>query len=138
MTHTGVRQVEDAKAFLEFEYREVKDLAKHFLTVVIGVLAVTVTFADRILDVAEASTFQKVLIAMAWGLGLLAFVLGGGAIWAIYDAGVYARNTTLAPGATFPYAHLRNWSYGFLACGGLLFAISLALLVVGGVVRLLK
>jgi hypothetical protein len=137
LTTSSVSETDEAKAFLEFEYVEVKDLTKHFLTVVAGVLAVTVTFAKDIISFTDASAFQKALMMMTWGCGLVAFFLGGFAICWIYSAGIGAKHTALY-GILHPYRRRTSLAYICIDVGGMLFVIALALLVVGGAVRLLK
>ena len=107
------------------------------MTVVAGVLAVTVTFAKDIIDFTNASTFQKALMMITWGCCLVAFLLGGCAIFLNYNAGIAAKHTTLY-GILNPYRRMTFLTYICLDVGGVLFVIALALLVVGGAVRLLK
>jgi hypothetical protein len=41
--------------FLKFLYPEIKDLAKHFLTLLSGILVFSVTFSEKIVPVSEAT-----------------------------------------------------------------------------------
>ena len=43
----NVSEADKAKAFIEFEYTEVKDLSKQFLTVVTAVFALSVSFPEK-------------------------------------------------------------------------------------------
>lgn len=74
---------ERAKGFLAFQYAEVKDLTKQFLTVVAAVLAVTITFSEKIVNFANAASTPRALLMFAWGACIAAFLLGGCAIFFI-------------------------------------------------------
>lgn len=131
---TPEENIKNAKAFLSFYYVEVKDFSKQFLTVVAAVLAVTVTFSEKIVNFATASTLQKVLLMSVWGGCVIAFILGGAAILFIYDAGVLAKGTE-TNGTMHNYHKLLRRSYNCLLLGGGIFVLSLMLLVVTGLMK---
>jgi hypothetical protein len=124
------QDVKSAQAFVDFTYQETKDLAKQVLTVVAAVLALSVTFADKVVNFSAAARPVRVLTLISWGLSILAFVCGGAAIFWIFNAGLSAKYE-----ATHRYTH--PYQYGpiggrALACmtwGGLCFVLSLAVLV---------
>ncbi|HKY88009.1 MAG TPA: hypothetical protein VJL90_14715 [Pseudorhodoplanes sp.] len=130
-----VSEAEKAKAFLEFQYPEVKDLTKQFLTVVAGVLALSVTFSEKIVIFGTASLWVRGFMFATWGLCLLAFVLGGCAIYLIYNAGVAAKYTALH-NRLWPY-QWRTWlAYQFLNVAGCAFVLALCLMVATGISKL--
>jgi len=67
--------------FLGFLYPEIKDLAKHFLTLVSGVLVFSVTFSDKIISFENAKPLQKIAIIAAWLLWIVAVIFIGVAIF---------------------------------------------------------
>jgi hypothetical protein len=58
------------------------------LTVVAAVLAFFVTFSGKIVDFANADTRARWLMIAVWGGSLAAFIVGGCAIWLIFNAGI--------------------------------------------------
>ena len=132
-----VSETAKAKSFLKFQYVEIKDLSKQFLTVVAAVLALSVTFSEKIVNFTQAGTASRVLMMACWGLCLFAFVLGGCAIFILYNVGVRAKDTVLYK-TLHPY-RLWLWrSYLCLDAAGIAFVLALILLVVAGFLRILK
>ncbi|SRR6266536_1016407 len=122
-----VTDIEEAKAFLEFQYPEIKDLTKQFLTVVAAVLAVSVTFSEKIVVFAQASKLERVLLIITWVACLMAFILGGASIFLIYNAGVSAKYTQVHSKPT-PYRK-RTWhAYLCLDAAGICFVLGFMLL----------
>jgi hypothetical protein len=115
---------------LEFSYPEVKDLAKQFLTVVAAVLALSVTFSDRVVHFAAAARPVRALMLASWACSVLAFVLGGVAIVFIFDGGRIATHEVM-----HRYRHDASfgpYEGGAITCmsfAGLAFVLSLILLV---------
>ncbi|HQU85523.1 MAG TPA: hypothetical protein PKY59_20480 [Pyrinomonadaceae bacterium] len=132
--HSSEENIKDAKSFLEFHYPEVKDFSKQFLTVVAAVLAVTVTFSEKIVNFTTAPTLPRVLMMLVWCGGIVAFMFGGAAILFIYDAGALAKATE-KDGKMFGYYTLLRRSYNCLLIGGGVFVVSLILLVVTGLLK---
>ena len=131
-----VSDADKAKAFLEFQYPEIKDLTKQFLTVVAGVLALSVTFSDRVINFAQAGTTSRALMVATWVLCLLAFMLGGCTIFLVYNAGVAAKYTVLYK-SRHEYRKITWYAYVCLDIGGGLFVLALLLLVASGILRVL-
>ena len=115
---------------------EIKDLAKQFLTVVAAVLAVSVTFSEKIVNFDQAAPAPRILLMSAWGLCLLAFVLGGCAIFLIYNAGAAAKYTVLYQ-TPHGYRKLIRLTYLCLDAGGVSFVLALLLLVLTGVLKMI-
>ncbi len=124
-----------AKAFLEFEYAEIKDLSKQFLTVVAGVLALTVTFSEKIVNFTQSGFKTRLLMMSCWVLCLGAFLLGGCAIFLIYNAGAAAKRTILYQ-RFYPYRFMAVFSYWCLDLAGAAFVFALVLLVLAAFLRL--
>ena len=134
LEHT-VSNEDRAGAFLEFQYAEIKDLTKQFLTVVAAVLAISVTFSEKIVNFAEARTASKVLMIVTWGLCLFAFTLGGFAMYLIYNAGAAAKYAVLTRTPGTYWVETRR-AYLCLRLAGLAFVLALVLLVVVGILRI--
>ena len=124
-----------AKSFLEFEYAEIKDLSKQFLTVVAGVLALSVTFSEKIVSFTQAGFKTRLLMMSCWVLCLGAFLLGGCAIFLIYNAGAAAKRTILYQ-RFHPYRLMAALSYWCLDLAGAAFVLALVLLVLAAFLRL--
>lgn len=71
---------EDAANFLKYAFTETKDLAKHFLTVVIGVLVLSLTFAENIVTFKNADRLTRGSLGGAWCCFFAAIVSCGIAI----------------------------------------------------------
>lgn len=129
-----VSNAEEATAFLEFYYVEIKSLAIQFLTVVAGVLALTVTFSEKIVTNSDADTALKVLMSITWVCCLLAFVAGGRAIHLIYNAGAVAKHAALhdVPGNYWDRTH---HTYRHMIFAGGMFVVALGALVLAGICR---
>src|SRR4051812_29567148 len=87
---------ESAKAFLEFDYTETKDLCKHFLTLVSGVLVFSITFSEKIIDFPRASKTAKGLLLFSWVLFMAAIVCCAFGLYSIFKAGRLARHGSTA------------------------------------------
>jgi hypothetical protein len=124
-----------ASRFVEFQYMEVKDLAKQFLTLISGTLVVTVSFADKIVPLDKAGQFPKAMLAGSWLLLVLSFVLTGMGLVGIFFAAVAAREGRVY-GHALDYRRLSRPSYHFINAAGLLFVAALVCLAITGGTRL--
>lgn len=66
-----------ADTFVKFVYPETKDLCKHFLTLVSGILVFSVTFSEKIVDFHNADDWPRRLLLFTWAMLAVAFVAGG-------------------------------------------------------------
>jgi len=66
-----------AELFLKYHYAETKDLAKHFLTVVVSILVFSLTFSEKIADFRNAPRWTRGLLVTSWCL-LLTSILACG------------------------------------------------------------
>ena len=123
-----------AKVLVEFQYGEIKDLAKAFLTVVAAVLTLSIAFSEKIVNFNSASVHLRVLMAGSWCLCLLAFVLGGAAIFLLYNAGVSAKYFQFTKSEDFMW--LLKYTHLLLIGAGSSFVAALGLLVIVGLVRI--
>jgi hypothetical protein len=120
--------------FLRFHYAEVKDLTKHFLTLIAGSLVLSVSFADKILPLDTASIGQKGLLGACWLALLLSLVLAGFGLFTNYLAGEQAHGGIIySYGVDFRVLVRR--SYRLLDLSAVVFALGLFLLAATGVTR---
>ena len=124
-----------ATRFVEFQYMEIKDLAKQFLTLISGTLVVTVSFADKIVPLDKAGQFSKTMLAVSWVLLVLSFVLAGIGLVGVFSAAIAAREGHCY-GHALDYRRLSRPSYHFINIAGLLFVAALICLAITGGARL--
>ena len=72
-----VSQDSVAQLFLKYDYAETKDLAEHFLTLVVSILVVSLTFSEKIVDFRNAARGPRGLMVASWCLMLIAIVSCG-------------------------------------------------------------
>lgn len=114
-----------AADFLQFVYPEAKDLCKHFLTLVSGILVFSVTFAEKILTISTASKGQKLILFSAWVFFILAFILGGVSLTGLFLSAGRAKSAE-------PWGDLMVLSGNTLFSAASCFALGLIAIVVAG------
>jgi hypothetical protein len=117
-----------ANDFLDFDYQESKDICETFLTVIAGVLAFTVTFADKTGFTSSAPWLPKSLMLGAWlvfAWSLVACVMG---LWLMFGAG-HAAKYQPDSGRHRTKAQQATWCWKATA---LLFQIGFVLLIAAG------
>jgi hypothetical protein len=125
----------DMKDFLTWDYKEAKDLATSFLTLIAAVLVFTVTFSEKVVGFANASKSKKLFLVASWILFLLAIIFCGTALVAYYNAAIAAAGCGPLPcaGESSPStAYVTAWVVGnnlMFAAGGS-FVLGLLSLVV--------
>jgi hypothetical protein len=117
--------------FLDNVYPEIKDLGKQFLTLVSGVLAFTVTFAEKIIDFGQAFPLQKHLLLFAWVLFIVSITAIGVGLWWNYNASMHAMHGD-SQGA---WKRTRKVYFLFLF-GGSSFVVGLTFLVLAAASRM--
>ena len=132
---TGRQATTPATRFVEFQYMEVKDLAKQFLTLISGTLVVTVSFADKIVPLDKAGHLPKAMLAWSWVLLVLAFVFTGIGLVGLFFAAVAAREGKVY-NHPIEYHRLSRPSYHAINLAGVLFVGALVLLAATGGTRL--
>jgi hypothetical protein len=106
---TPRRIVVNAKSLLEYQYVEIKDLAKQFLVVIAGVLTLSVAFSEKIVVFDKAPLSIRLLMTAIWVACFVAFMLGGAAIFLIYNAGIIAKYASVH--AVLREADWTLWGY---------------------------
>lgn len=130
MADVPTSQSSDEEKFLKFVYPEVKDLSKHFLTVVSAVFVLSVTFSEKIVVFSTARQAEKGLIALAWLLWIVAIITCGAAIFLNF-----VTATDALRGRMEKLTSSVRFCYLCLDIAGLAFVIGLLLL---GIVAFMK
>ena len=120
--------------FLRFHYAELKDLTKHFLTLIAGSLVLSVSFADKILPLTAATSFQKALLGGSWLALLISLVLAGAGLFINYLSGEQATGGIIYD-YQVEFRTLVRRSYVCLDLAAVIFGIALALLAATAVTR---
>jgi F0F1-type ATP synthase membrane subunit c/vacuolar-type H+-ATPase subunit K len=63
--------------FLKYQYPEAKDLCKQFLTLNVGVIVFSLSFADKVIEFSKTSEITRVVLLSSWSC-LLGSLLGCG------------------------------------------------------------
>ncbi len=84
--HTPARE-----RYLEFNYIEIKDLAKYFITMIAGTLVLSVSFAGNIVQIGQATLAQRMMLGLCWLFLFLALLLAGLGMYFNYLAGEKAK-----------------------------------------------
>ena len=124
------------KRFVKFQYAEMKDLAKHFLTLIAGTLVLAVSFLDKLAPLNGSTPAQKAILATCLGMLFVSFVVAGAGLAGMFLAAVAAREGIVFD-RKWDYRRLSRPSYLAIDLGGILFVAALALLAILGAVRLL-
>jgi hypothetical protein len=69
-----------SERFLAFDYAELKDLSKAFLTLATTILAFSVTFSEKIVNFQSASIVAKFVLLVSWAFFVLSVILCGFAL----------------------------------------------------------
>jgi len=124
---------EAAQTFMTFDYAETKDLCLHFLTLVSGVLVLSVTFAERIVAGAQPKATPRVLLCSCWTLLIAAMIACGIALVLLAAA---------AGDAVYGHLHgypVTAWSaYRWVVAAGTCFVAGLVMLVVSSAYGLFR
>lgn len=126
----------EADIFVKFHYVEVKDLSKHFLTLISGTLVLMVSFSEKIAAVSSAHVGQKILLGGCWVALLIAFVSAGLGIYFNYLAAEQAQGA-LIYNYSSDFKVLARRAYRHLDAAGIFFAAALVFLAMSGVIRLI-
>lgn len=121
-----------SRVFLEFKYPEIKDLLKHFLTLISAALVFSVTFSEKIINFEKAGLGSKIVVISAWAVLVLALGACGLGIYTLYLAAERAIETVVS-GEKEDYYNLVRRSYLFQDGAGILFGLGLCLLIIAAV-----
>ena len=134
-----------AERYVAFQYEQMKDLTKHFLTLIAGTLVLTLSVADKLIvsvgnastapDIAHALSMGKLFLGSAWITLVVAFVFAGGGLAGVFFAAVAAREGKIY-GKPANYTSWSRPSYLCIDFAGVLYVAGLALLVIAGLYRL--
>jgi hypothetical protein len=117
----------DSEVFLSFHYNELKDLGKHFLSIVVGVLAFSVTFSEKMINFTDATSLQKTLLICSWSSLIIAVVAAGTGLYFNYIAGAQA-NGAIIKGNKYDFKPLVRRTYRLYEIAGGCFIIALILM----------
>ena len=120
--------------FVDFQYKEMKDLTKHFLTLIAGTLVLTLTVAEKLVG-EHPSPLAKQLLGFSWSALVLAFILAGTGLAGVFFAALAAREDRVFGFAT-NYRKVAMWSYLAIDLAGVLYVAALVLLVAVGLLGL--
>lgn len=126
-----------ARVFLEFQYPEIKDLLKHFLTLIAAALVFSVTFSEKIVNFQNAQRSQHVIVIVAWFLLVLALGSCGVGLYTLYLAAESAIGSEIYKRPTGLQVLIRR-SYIFQDLSGFLFGLGLLLLVASAAINFWK
>jgi hypothetical protein len=121
--------LDEAKNFMTYDYAELKDLCKQFLTLVSGILVFSITFAEKIVGYRAVARWP---LLASWIAFLIAIVLCGLGLGLMALAGGQAVSG--APGEI--YRHMESQAVRLSFGAGLSFVLGLTSLIVAGVLTM--
>jgi hypothetical protein len=116
--------------FFKYDYAETKDLAKAFLTLVSGILVLSITFSEKIVGIPNAARKARLALAGCWVSLICALIACGFALVLI----TYAAGEAIYGGAGYFAVAWRSWF--FMIAAGIFFVSGLVSLVTAGVLSL--
>ena len=119
--------------FLTRDYAESKDLAKTFLTLISVTLVTSITFSEKIVDVAKAGALPFFTMIGCWSLLLLSLVACGTGLALITTA---AGIAAYAP--ELDYRQLADRAVVLFLTSGVAFAFALLALIAAGIASLVE
>ncbi len=122
----------------EFEWAEFKDLAKQFLTLIVGVLVFSVTFSEKIVDYQDASKWQKASVVATWASLIAALLCAGLGVWWMYQASLSAMYDHRSLRAGSEPVGMLVAAYTTINLGGVFFALSLMAIVTTGLLTMFR
>lgn len=78
--------------FLKFDYVEMKDLSKAFLTLAAAILAFSITFSEKIIGFQSAIRASRVMLLVSWCFFITSVILCGIALCLIFASGAKATH----------------------------------------------
>ncbi|MES2938808.1 MAG: hypothetical protein V4864_14065 [Pseudomonadota bacterium] len=121
-----------AETFLKFVYPETRDLCKHFLTLVSGILVFSITFSEKIVEFHKADVWPRRLLLFAWSMLVSAFLAGGLSLTMLFVSASRAAGNHPGWGRLMELGGLT-----LFAAGGA-FVLALLTLVACGVLAVLR
>jgi len=132
---SAVNTESEEEVFVEFYYREVKDLCKHFLTIISATLVASITFGDKIVPFSTATPAQRWTLTLSWLALLAALASAGWGLFLLFVAAEKAKGEIIFT-YTSGFKELARRAGFFLDFGALAYGGGLLLLAAAGVLRL--
>ena len=136
MTDPADQLPSEKEVFVTFHYQEVKDLAKHFLTLISATLVLSVTFADKIISFESAPHYQRWVLVSCWVLLIASLICAGFGLFRMFLAAEKAQGSLIYD-YRGDFRSLARAAYFLLDVGAILYGGGLVLLASTGVIRLL-
>ncbi len=114
--------------FVKFKYVEIRDLLKHFLTLISASLVFSVTFSEKIVDFQNAPFKQKLVLYASWGALVLSLGLCGYGLYTNYLAAEIAIER-ISELTEKPFENTAKISYFIQDLSAILYGLGLTLLV---------
>jgi hypothetical protein len=121
----------EERIFLKFIYPEVKDLAKQFLTLILGSLVLSVTFSEKIVSFSAASIAQQICLLLSWLLLIVSLGMAGYGLYLIFLAAEQACGSIIYDYVN-DFRDITRRSYLYLDWSAFIYGAGLVLLVVAG------
>lgn len=125
----------EKKVFVDFYYREIKDLCKYFLTLISATLVASITFGEKIVPFSTATTAQRWSLTLSWLALLTALTSAGFGMYLLFVAAEKAKGEVIFKYAS-GFKKLARLAALFLDFGALAYGGGLLLLATTGVLRL--
>lgn len=129
-----------AEIFVNHAYGEIKSLASQFLTIVISVIMVAITFSEKIIDFKSANYYIKFIFVLSLATFICALISGGtGLVFNsyAYATGLYEVKTNLVSNSLdFYNTSLRGIS--LIIFGGVLLLFGMVFIIITGIVETFK
>ena len=116
--------------FFRYDYAETKDMAKAFLTLVSGILVLSVTFSEKIVGFPNTPRRARWALTACWVSLICALIACGFALVLI----TYAAGEAIYGGVGYFAVAWRSWS--LMIAAGIFFVAGLVSLVGAGVISL--
>ena len=130
-----MESISDDQKFLEFYYPQVKDLCKHFLTLISATVVFAITFSEKIVDLTKAPILQKGMLVTSLFLMIVALALCGFGLYMIFMAAEQASGGIIVKyGSDFKVIARR--SYNLLDLSGIAYGLALVVLAITAATRL--
>ena len=120
-------QVED---WFKYEFSEIKGIAQQFLTMIVGVLVLSITFSEKVVRYDSAEAAPRFFLHASWCCLVLALIGGGSILALVMMSAAFVRY----PGSG-DYMAAQSACFIALVVSGVVFVIGLVALVASGATR---
>ena len=115
-----------AAKFMQYDYKEVKELSIQFLTLITAVLVFSLAFSEKIIDFKKAKRIVKHLLLTSWSSFFVSIVGAGFSL----VLNVYAASEMLYGPDPYDAFSASYFSAISLLIAGIVFVIGLAFLII--------